>query len=201
MPGTSRRADPYSIHPGVATEKKAVAGLKDRTGRTLEEWLALIRKSGPRDQRSRAAWLKETHKLGTNYAKWLAGRAEGSSLADYDPAVLVDAMYTGPKAALRPIHERLLSMALTLGNDVTVTPCATIVPIRRKHVIAQIKPATNTRIDVGFALKDTKPSGRLIDTGGYAKKDRITHRIPISSVDDIDDEILRWLKKAYEMDA
>jgi hypothetical protein len=49
-------------------------------------------------------------------------------------------------------------------------------------VIAQIKPATRTRIDLGFALGSREAEGRLIDTGGYAKKDRITHRIPISSM-------------------
>jgi hypothetical protein len=58
-----------------------------------------------------------------------------------------------------------------------------------------------TRIDMGFALKDTKARGRLIDTGGFAKKDRITHRIPITKVAEIDDQVQTWLKKAYDMDA
>ena len=53
---------------------------------------------------------------------------------------------------------------------------------------------------MGFALGDMKPKGRLIDTGGFAKKDRITHRIPISSLDDIDDEVKHWLKVAYDRD-
>lgn len=192
---------PYSVHPGVAMEASAVAGLKEKTGRTLDAWIALIRKSGPGGEKDRVSWLKEKHQLGTNYAKWLASRAEGTSLADYDPDALVEAMYAGSKAPLRPIHDRLLALALALGKDVTVTPCSTIVPIRRRHVIAQIKPATNTRIDLGFALRDTKPTRRLVDTGGFAKKDRITHRIPITSLDDVDAEVKAWMRKAYEMDA
>jgi hypothetical protein len=67
-------------------------------------------------------------------------------------------------------------------------------------VIAQLKPSTQTRLDFGRALKDTKATGRLIDTGGFAKKDRITHRIAITSLKDIDGEVLKWLKKAYTMD-
>jgi hypothetical protein len=67
-------------------------------------------------------------------------------------------------------------------------------------VFAQIKPTTQTRIDLGFALKDLRASGRLIDTGGFGKKDRITHRIAITSLNDIDDEVKRWLKAAYELD-
>jgi hypothetical protein len=42
--------------------------------------------------------------------------------------------------------------------------------------------------------------GRLIDTGGFAKKDRITHRIPISSLTEIDDEVKHWLRMAFEED-
>jgi hypothetical protein len=76
-----------------------------------------------------------------------------------------------------------------------------MVPLFRNHVIAQIKPTTNIRIDMGFALKATKPTGRLIDTGGFAKKDRITHRIPITKVEEIDDEVKHWLEVAYDMDA
>ena len=52
-----------------------------------------------------------------------------------------------------------------------------------------------------FALGDLKAKGRLIDTGGFAKKDRITHRIEITSLKDIDDEVKHWLKVAYDRDA
>jgi hypothetical protein len=77
------------------------------------------------------------------------------------------------------------------------------VPSEKKcnHVFAQIKPTTRTRIDLGLALGDTPATGRLIDTGGFEKKDRITHRIPITSPAEIDDEVKRWLKTAYDRDA
>ena len=88
-----------------------------------------------------------------------------------------------------------------MGNDVKACPCQTIVPLYRKHVFAQIKPTTTKRIDLGFALGARPAEGRLIDTGGYAKKDRITHRIPISSLQEIDDEVKHWLKVAYNRDA
>ena len=110
-------------------------------------------------------------------------------------------MFSGRKSHLRPIYEALLKLGFELGRDVRVCPCQTIVPLYRKHVFAQIKPATRTRIDLGFALKDTPARGRLIDTGGRAKGDRITHRIPITQSADIDDEVVAWLRKAYDLDA
>src|SRR5215831_15054222 len=198
----------YSVHPGVAMVQDWIASLPQKTGRTLEAWIQLVQEAGPPTEKERRDWLKKQHGLGTNSAWWIAERAEGKGQEDGDPEAYlraavgyVDAMFAGPKAGLRPIYDHLLQLGLKLGKDVTVTPCSTIVPIRRKHVIAQIKPSTKTRIDFGFALGATKATGRLIDTGGYAKKDRITHRIPITSLDDIDDEVKHWLKVAYEMDA
>jgi hypothetical protein len=110
------------------------------------------------------------------------------------------AMFAGPKAALLPIYERLYALARTYG-DVKISPGKTIVPIYRHHVIAQIKPTTRTRIDFGLALKDTPAKGRLIDTGGLAKKDRITHRIEITSPTEVDAYVETWLERAYDMDA
>src|SRR5947209_10508653 len=98
-------------------------------------------------------------------------------------------MFAGPKALLRPVYDELLKRGRALGGDVKFCPCKTIVPFYRNHVIAEVKPATRTRIDFGLALGDTPATGRLIDTGGFKKKNRITHRIPLSSLDDIDAEV------------
>ena len=45
-----RSTTDYDVHPSVAMVEKWVAGLKQSTGRTLDEWLRLIRKSGPGDE-------------------------------------------------------------------------------------------------------------------------------------------------------
>lgn len=198
----------YSPHPSIAMVQKWVAELKDKTGRSLDEWLRYIKKSGPKDEKARREWLKTEHGLGTNSAWWLAERAEGNATVEEDPDAYlkaaegyVEKMFAGKKAGLRPIYDALLKLGLSVGKEAKACPCQTIVPLYRNHVFAQIKPTTQTRIDFGFALGDTKAKGRLIDTGGFAKKDRITHRIEITSLKDIDDEVKRWLKVAYDRDA
>ncbi|MGC2745058.1 MAG: DUF5655 domain-containing protein [Candidatus Angelobacter sp.] len=140
-----------------------------------------------------------------NYAWWIAEQFVGKD-DDGNPETylrqaeeFVDSMYSGGKEPLRPIYEELLKLGRSLGSDVKACPCKTMVPLYRKHVFAQIKPTTRTRIDLGLALKDTEVPKRLIDTGGLAKKNRITHRIQIPLVKDIDAEVKKWLK-AYEMD-
>jgi hypothetical protein len=197
----------YGVHPGVWMVQDWIEALPAKTGRSLEAWLALVKKEGPKDEAARRAWLKGEHGLGTNSAWWLAERAAGRGTEDSDPEAYlaaaeryVEAQYAGKKAALKPIYDRLLKLGLGLGKDVMACPCQTIVPLYRAHVFAEIKPSTLARVDLGLALKDAKTPKRLVDTGGFARKDRITRRIPIGSVDEIDAEVERWIRKAYEMD-
>jgi hypothetical protein len=191
----------YSMHPSFDYEDAGLRLIKERTGKTLEEWIANVKRNGPAEPKARLAWLKKQG-LTMNYAGWVASRASGKGgRENYDPEKLVEAMFGGPKEALRPIYEKLLKLGLSVAKDVKACPCSTMVPLYRKHVFAQIKPSTNKRIDMGFALGGMKASGRLIDTGGFAKKDRITHRIPIGSLAEIGDEVRKWLEKAYELDA
>jgi len=198
----------YGVHPSVAMVQKWLAELKEETGRSMEEWLALVKKEGPKDEKSRREWLKSRHKLGTNKASWIAERAEGKGWEDTPEAYLKAAVqyvaeqYAGPKEELRPIFDKLLTLGKSLGSEVKACPCKTIVPLYREHVFAQIKPTTNSRIDLGCALTHYKGKlpGRLIDSGGLAKKDRITHRIEITAMEQIDNEVKKWLKTANNLD-
>jgi hypothetical protein len=168
----------------------------------------VVKTSGPGTEKNLREWLKQEFKLGANSAWWIAERAAGKGSETDDPEAYlraaeqyVERMYSGRKAVLRPLYDKLLVLGLSMGRDAKACPCETMVPLYRRHVFAQIKPTTQTRIDMGFALGALKAEGRLVETGGFAKKDRITHRIGISSPADIDGEVKRWLRVAYEGDA
>ena len=211
MPASAAKATSaslYDVHPGVAMFQKWLAELKPKTGRSLEEWIVLLKKDGPKDSQSRRAWLKSKHKLGTNSAWWIAERAEGKGGEEDTPAKYlasavqyVEEQYSAKKSALRPIYDELLSLGKSLGPDVKACPCKTMVPLYREHVFAQIKPTTNSRIDLGlcFTTYKGKLPKRLLDTGGLAKKDRITHRFQVSSPSDIDAELRTWFRAAYDL--
>ena len=197
----------YGVHPGVLLTIKWVAELKQKTGRSLDEWLKLIKQDGPPSENERRDWLKSKFGLGTNSAWWLAQRSVGKGEEASDPAQYlraaeryVEEMFSGKKEGLLPIYDALLKLGLNIGKEAKACPCQTIVPLYRNHVFAQIKPTTQTRIDLGLALGNLKTPRRLIDTGGYAKKDRITHRIEITTLKDIDQDVKRWLKVAYDRD-
>src|SRR5271169_1742532 len=170
----------YDVHSSLRLMQSVIADMKKKTGRSVEEWVKFIEKTGPPTEKERRVWLKSEHGLGINYAAWIAERSVGKG-DNGDPenylrqaADFVEKMYSGPKAGLLPVYDELLTLAKKLGIDVKVCPCSTIVPLYRNHVFAQIKPTTRARIDLGLALKDTKVPKRLVDTGGFAKKDRIT---------------------------
>jgi hypothetical protein len=207
---TKRSAHEYDVHPGVAMVRKWVSELKEKTGRSLEEWMTFVKKEGPKDEKSQREWLKVQSKLGTNSAWWIAARVAGKESEEDSPEKYlaaapeyVEKQYFGKKEALRPIYEKLLQLGRSAGKDVKVCPCLTMVPFYRSHVFAQVKPTTNTRVDFGFALAKYKGKlpKRLVDTGGLAKRDRITHRIELKSTDEIDGEVQKWLKIAYDLDA
>ena len=208
-----KSATPYAVHPSVAYVQAILQNLETNTGKDLDAWVALVKRSGPADGKGRRIWLKEQG-LGGSQAMFVAERSLGASAHAFDDTPegylatapkYVDQQYGGKKAALRPLFEALADLARALGPDVKVCPCATIVPLYRNHVFAQIRSATQARVDLGLALGDPAavkdPNGRLIDTGGFAKKDRITHRIEVSAPQDLDADLKAWLRRAYELDA
>lgn len=201
---------PYRVHPAVPYARSILNRLTETTGRDLDGWLALLRSSpvATQDQKLQKAWLKTEHGFGGTTAMALVSYASGAEPEKFDDdtylanaADYVEAMYAA-KPALRPIHEAVVEVALALGDDVGLSPARTIVPIYRQHVIGQIKPSTKKRLDLGLALKgcDEEIPERVQSTGGLEKGDRITHRIGLQSPTEVDDEVRRWLRVAYDLD-
>jgi predicted transport protein len=178
------------------------ANMPEKTGKTFEEWVKIARAGGPSTAKECYAWLKKEYGLPHLSAQIVADKVSGQGRyeAYENSEALVDAMYAGPKASLRPIYEQLVNLARNLGKDVVVTPCNTYVALRRKRQFAIVKPTTKTRVDLGFTLSDVKPQGRL-EAAGKIGSERISHFIKIEALKEIDAEVKRWLREAYDRDA
>lgn len=113
------------------------------------------------------------------------------------PADQIAAQYAAKKAALRPIYDRLLVNVQALGDDVQVQPRKTYVAFARGKQFAVVVPSTNTRVDLGLKLPGLPFSGRLAD-GANLGSGSISHRIALSSPAEVDEEVIAWLKQAYE---
>ena len=178
------------VHEARRTQLR---NIEQSTGTPIADWFALIegRRAEGLKHGQLVAWLKSEHGLthGNANALALASAADG----ELEPVDLVAAQYAGGKESLRPLYDRLVTLAASLGDDVEVSPKKTSVSLRRSKQFAVLTPATRTRIDVGLNLGDAPADGRLEQATGMC-----SHRVRISSVDEIDDEFARLLQAAYE---
>jgi predicted transport protein len=168
------------------------AGLKARTGKSLEDWVRIVQASGLGTHGEQMKLLKTDHDIGHGYANLICQAAKGR--LDEDPGDMLAGQYMG-KEALRPVYDALEAYVRTLGGDVEISPKKTSVAFRRSKNFAVVTPATKSRIDLGLNLKGTPGTGRLLEEKPGSM---CTHKVRLESMADIDAELKSWLKEAYE---
>lgn len=162
------------------------------TGRSIGAWVALVKASGAERHTDILAWLKAEHGFSHGNANLVAltakrGRASGGG------GELVDTMYRGPKAPLRPFHDHVIELAQAFGDDVELAPKQAYVSLRRSKQFATVGPGPGGRLEIGLNLKGVEPAGRLEAAGGMC-----THRVRLSSTEELDADVIGWLREAYE---
>jgi hypothetical protein len=174
-----------------------IAGLRDKTGKSLEEWLKIVRASKRSKHKEFMELLKNEHGLTHGFANLIALQAlQSDSHTAGDTDALVNAQYAGAKAGLRPIYEALLAAVKKFGNDVEDSPKKAYVSLRRHKQFAIFQPSSATRFDVGINLKGVEPTERLEKSGSFNAM--VSHRVRVATLNEIDKELLAWLKRAYE---
>lgn len=178
------------------TTAAMVAGLAEKTGKSLEAWSKVLSASGKTKHGELVALLKEQG-VGHGYAnlivhKHLGSDAESVAATGED---LVGAQYTGGKAALRPIYDAIHAKIVAFGADVEVAPKKANVSYRRKKQFATAGPGSATRIDVGINLKGVPGAGRLEEEKPGSM---CTHRVRVTSLAEVDDWLVKTLKDAYD---
>ena len=183
------KASKYQPHPGLAKEHADKDRLRTATGKTFDEWVEVARKKGPKEQRACREWLRKEHGHASRDAWWLASAAvTPDDAASYSsPEGFVDALYSGEKAALRAIHEAVVDAAIALGDDVIPTACKTMVPIYRRHVFVEMRPVDGA-VEAQLAMGDVPAKGRLLPSDGRQPGDRLTHRVLLRSLAEVDAE-------------
>jgi predicted transport protein len=169
-----------------------IDNMPEKTGKSLNEWKAILKDKSFSKHSEAVNFLKKEHNVTHGFANTIVTLSKEDNNSEDD---LVEMQYKG-KEALLPIYNELLDFVKTLGNDVTITPKKGSVSVIRKKQFILIKPATKTRIDLGFKLKDKPETERLGNSGPFGTM--CTHRVMISNKDEIDTELKGWIKEAYE---
>jgi len=177
-------------------EKTMIANLSRTTGKTLEEWIEVVRKENFEKHGQVIKFLKENHAFTHGFANLVALKSRKSDAGSAESKDdLVEKQYKGKEHFL-PVYEKLISTIQGFGNDVEIAPKNAYVSLKRKKQFAILQPATKTRFEIGINLKGEEPSGKL--EAIHAANAMCTHKINLSVGEEPDDEIFTWIKKAYE---
>lgn len=169
-----------------------IDNMPEKTGKSLGEWKVILKQKAFEKHSLAVKFLKEEHGVTHGFANTIVTLSKDNNDTPDD---LVVNQYKG-KENLMPIYEGLLAYVKSLGDDVIITPKKASVSVIRKKQFTLIKPATKTRIDLGLKLKDTPITDRLENSGPFGSM--CTHRVRMSDVADIDNELKAWLKEAYK---
>lgn len=173
-----------------------IANLKEKTGKSLEQWTAIAAKSGAAKHDEIVKLLKSEHGLTHGYANLVAHTALKSDAASLSETTdLVAEQYAGEKAALKPIYAAIVAAAESAG-DVEVAPKKAYVSLRRSRQFAIVQPSTKTRVDLGLNLKGVAPAGRLEASGSFNAM--VTHRVRLETAGDVDGQVRGWIKMAFD---
>jgi predicted transport protein len=170
-------------------------GLLEKTGKPLDHWIKVVQDAKIEKHKAIIDFLKSEHGFTYGFANFVAHKSKKSDAASIDDTDLLTSQYKG-KESLKPIYDKLIEVIDTLGDDITKTPKKTSVSIIRKKQFALIKPATKTRIDLGLKIKDKEITERLENSGPFGTM--CTHRVRLTTVEEVDAELTNWLKEAYE---
>ncbi|HKQ50302.1 MAG TPA: DUF4287 domain-containing protein [Phycisphaerae bacterium] len=175
-----------------------ISNLKEKTGKPLDAWLKIATASKKSRHGEIVAFLKSEHGMGHGYANLVAQKTlqAASGEAPVEGEDLVDGQYAGAKAGLRPIYDALLTAVGKFGGDVEIAPKKAYVSLRRSKQFAIVQPSTATRVDVGINLKGESSTPRLEKSGSFNAM--VSHRVRVEKKTDVDAELIRWLRKAYE---
>jgi predicted transport protein len=174
-----------------------IANMKEKTGKTLPQWLKIARGAKLEKHGQIVKFLKSEHGITHGFANLVAHKTlESDAGASAGTDDLVAAQYSGPKADLRPIYDSLVAAVKKFGKDVEIAPKKAYVSLRRNKQFGLIQPSTKTRVDVGINIKESKATGRLEASGSFNAM--VSHRVRAADVKEVNKELIEWLKKAYE---
>ena len=172
--------------------------IQKKTGKSLNELAAIVRNSGLTKHGEIRDYLKRELGLGHGDANAVVHavlQSDGQRAAEGKSTDLVlDEIYSGAKAHMRPIHEKLIKEISKFG-EFEIVPKKGYVSLRRKKQFAMIGPKTNTRFEVGINAKDFKKNARLLE---QTKGSMSNYIVNLTEAKEVDSELVAWIKSAYE---
>lgn len=173
-----------------------IDNLHKNTGKSLEQWIAIVQKENFSKHGEAMNFLKETHGLTHGFANLIVHKAKGTDAGSAENKDdLIEKQYAG-KEHFKPLYDKLLGEILTFGEDIEIAPKNAYVSLRRKKQFVLLQPATKSRFEIGIILKGQEPAGKL--EAILTPNAMCSHKINLAGIEDIDQEVTGWIRKAYD---
>lgn len=172
-----------------------IDNFKEKTGHNLDEWKVIIAAQGLTKHGEIVKFLKETHNITHGYASEIGLKVLGSDAdSSANAEDFIESQYKG-KEHLKAFYDKLLAEIENFDGDFEIAPKKTYVSLKRKKQFVILNPASKTRFEIGFNLKGVEASGKLENE----KPNGIcSHKINLADISEIDDEVIGYIKLAYE---
>ena len=174
--------------------------IKAKTGKIPDDFRKLAAKKGLTKYSDVMAWLKSDFGLGHGHANAMAQLLVNVDKFKANPTDALAKHFAGDKSKWRKAYDACAAKIVKFGPDVKLAPNQSYINILRggkKFGILQISAVD--RVDIGIKLKGVKPVGRFEAAGAWNAM--VTHRVRISDPKQMDAELLKWLKQAYDNQA
>jgi hypothetical protein len=172
--------------------------IQKKTGRSLDELGTMVKASGLTKHGEIREMLKEKLGLGHGDANALVHallQSDGQRAAQGKSTdAVLDEIYSGPKAVMRPIHDALMKHIAKFGEFENV-PKKGYISLRRKKQFAMIGPKTNTRFEVGINDRNLQKNARLLE---QPKGSMCNYIVNLTDAKQVDSELIAWIRSAYE---
>jgi hypothetical protein len=177
-----------------------LANIQKKTGKSMQELTELIQGSGLSKHGEIRSMLMEILGLGYGDANMLVQHVLKTDVQlvvqekGLTTDEVLDEIYNGPKASLRPIHEKIME-AINQFGEFEIALKKGYVSLRRKRQFAMLGPATNTRIELGINIKNLETDERLVEQPAGSM---CNYKVRLSEVSQVDEQVISWVRKAYE---
>lgn len=182
-----------------ATETQ-IKNIQSKTGKSFDELASIVKGSGLTKHGEIRAMLQRDLGLGYGDANALVHavlKSDGTRAADaagMGTQDVLSAIYSGPKAALRPIHDALMGRIQDFG-EFEIVPKKGYVSLRRKKQFAMIGPATNARVEVGINAKELASDARLV---AQPAGSMCNYVVKLTDASEVDEKLLTWIRAAFD---
>ncbi len=175
-----------------------INNMPEKTGKSLDEWRALLHSTDLAKHGEIMKLLKGEHGVTHGFANTITQLyLKPELLAPKTDSGNEDDELLKGKEAIAEIFKSVKAQFEAIKGEVEFSYKKTYISLRTaKKQFALLQPSTKTRVDVGLNLKGVAPEGNIEAAGSWNAM--VSHRVKLTELNQVDDNLAAWLQRAYD---